>query len=96
MEHFDKNGIPIHKGDLLRTPHYIGRRRKQHYLYHVVVEEPNGIYLVPTSHLEPSFVSGGGKCPLSVYSDTWASEIIHGHGPGPYLSFEDRPRKKVE
>ena len=94
MIHTDKNGYPIHKGDLLRTPHYVGRRRKMHYLYHVVVEENGILFMVPASHLEPTFIKGGGRVPMTIYSDTWASEIIHGYGPEPILSFEDRPRIK--
>lgn len=35
-ECYDSRGYPIHPGDLLRTPHFIGPRRKQYYLYHVV------------------------------------------------------------
>ena len=92
--HRDKKGVPLCKGDLIRSPHYIGRRRKQHYLYHVVVEESGVLFLVPTAHLEPTMRSGGGKCPLTIYSDTWACEVISGYGPDPYLSFEDRPKRK--
>jgi hypothetical protein len=94
MEYFDKHGIPIHKGDLLRSPHFIGPRRKQYYLYHVVVQEPDGLFLVPASHLEPTMRNGGGRCPLNLYSDTWASEIVSGYGPDPYLSYDERPRRK--
>lgn len=94
MIYRDKNGIQLHKGDLIRSPHYIGRRRKQHYLYHVVVEENGVLFLVPTSHLEPTLRNLGGRCPLSVYCDTWAAEIISGYGPGGILTFEDRPRQK--
>ena len=95
MEHYDMNGRPIHPGDLLRTYHFTGARRKKHYLYHVVVQEPTGLFLVPTSHLEPSMRNGGGRCPLNAYADTWQSEIISGYGPVPYLSYEDRPKNRI-
>ncbi len=92
----DKHGIPICIGDLIRSPHYIGPRNKMHYLYHVIVKEKGTLFMVPTSHLEPSLRDGGGKCPLmSACSDTWAAEIISGYGPDPILSFEDRPRRKT-
>jgi hypothetical protein len=94
MQHFDKNGIPIHKGDLLRSPHFIGPRRKQYYLYHVVVQEPDGVFLVPASHLEPTMKKDGGICHLDALSDSWEAEIISGYGPEPYLSYDDRPRRK--
>ena len=92
----DKHGIPICEGDLIRSPHFIGARNKMHYLYHVIVEENDVLYMVPTSHLVPSQRNSGGKCQLRhVYSDAWEGEIIHGNGPAPYISFEDRPRKSL-
>ncbi len=95
MQHFDKKGIPIHKGDLIRSPHYIGARRKMHYLYHVVVESDGRLILVPACHLEPSCVAGGGIAPIDAFSDTWQAEIISGYGPEPYLSYDERPRNKT-
>ena len=32
----DKNDLPIRSGDLLRTFHFVGSRRRKHYLYHVI------------------------------------------------------------
>ena len=91
----DKRGIPFCEGDLVRSPHFIGARNKMHYLYHVIVEENGVLYMVPTSHLVSRFANYGGKCPLNaIYSDAWAAEIISGYGPEPYLSFDDRPRRK--
>lgn len=94
MIHYDRRGVPIHKGDLLKTPHFVGARRKMHYLYHVIVEKNGKLFMVPTFHLEPSMASGGGTCPLDAYSDTWASEVISGYGPGGLLSFDDRIKEK--
>lgn len=94
MQHFDRKGIPIYKGDLIRSPHFIGARRKMYYLYHVVVDANGTLMLVPASHLEPSCVADGGICPLDVLPDSWAAEIISGYGPEPYLSYDERPRRK--
>jgi len=30
---FDKRGIPIHRGDLVKVFHFIGARSKRHYMY---------------------------------------------------------------
>lgn len=37
--YFDKNGIQILEGDLLKVWHFIGARRKINYMYHVAVIE---------------------------------------------------------
>lgn len=87
----DKNGRPIYPGDLLKTYHFTGARRKRHYLYHTAVYKDGAMHMVPTSHLQPEEVKGGGSCLLQYgMHDT---EIILGYGPGAYLSFEDRPKK---
>jgi hypothetical protein len=84
----DKNGFPIYPGDLLRTYHFTGARRKKYYLYHVAVFINGYMELVPTCHLQPDRVSGGGRCMLS---EALAAkyEIISGNGPEPdYLSYD--------
>ena len=92
----DHRGVPIYPGDLLRTFHFRDRRRKKHYLYHVAVLCDDGMWLIPTSHLEPTLVAGGGTYQLSQTGITdYEIEVIHGHGPDDYLSFEDRPRREV-
>lgn len=93
----DRNGVPIFKGDLIRTPHFVDRRRKQHYLYHVVVECDGHLKGVPTSHLEPTLANGGGSFWLHAHPRVLEdAEVIHGYGPGDTLSFEDRPKIKRE
>lgn len=37
--YYDKNGEQILEGDLLKVFHFIGARRKKHYMYQVVVME---------------------------------------------------------
>lgn len=85
---YDKNGYQICKGDLLRSYHF-GRGKGTRYLYHVAVEERGFIYAIPTCHLEPTCVSGGGKCLLSQVGEV---EIISGYGPAPILEYRDRPK----
>jgi hypothetical protein len=97
MIYHDKHGVPVHKGDLVRSFHYIGARRKRHYLYHVAVEENGELMMVPTAHLEKSFISGGGRCPLKLMArNRYDFEVISGHGPKPCLSFEERVKVKPD
>lgn len=91
-EAYDHKGIPIYPGDLLRTPHFQTSKRK-YYLYHTAVCIDGVMWMVPTSHLEPTLVASGGKCMLS---DAHAAEaeIISGFGPDEYIDYGDRPRRK--
>lgn len=90
----DAKGIPIYPGDLLRSPHFVGARKKRYYLYHVAVYVNGYMEMVPTCHLQPDKIEGGGRCMLS---DDLASytEVIQGHGPGRIVAFEDRPRNRI-
>lgn len=87
----DSRGVPIYPGDLLKSYHFTGARRKRYYLYHVAVYENGGLFMVPVSDLEPTKANQGGKCLLS---DELAAnaEVIHGYGPGDCLDYTDRPR----
>lgn len=93
-ECYDKRGIPIYPGDLIRSPHF-QTKRKKYYLYHVAVFNGEYMEMVPTSHLHEPLQQGGGRCLLSqnLVDD---AEVIHGHGPGEILDAWDRPRKKLE
>lgn len=92
MQFLDKNGTQIYPGDLLRSFHFTGARRKRYWLYHVAVNDRGRLRAVPTSYLEPTKINDGG----SFLIDDRAAmncEIISGHGPGDILSFEDRPKR---
>ena len=89
----DKKGVPIYSGDLLKSLHFIDCRRRKHYLYHVAVSDGTRLWMVPTSHLDPRKVKGGGKC-LLTQAIAAQLEIISGYGPGDYLDHTDRPRYK--
>jgi hypothetical protein len=97
-KYHDRKGVPIHPGDLLRSDHFRDRRNRMHYLYHVVVEQADGhLEMVPTSHLAgEEWIRGGGRCWLNATGVATQSEVICGHGPGDYLSYEDRPRVRPE
>lgn len=94
-EAIDRKGIPVYPGDLIRTDHFKGRNRRMHYLYHTAVwdAERNAMWMIPTSHLEPSKKSGGGSCPITD-DQMRNAEVIEGFGPGDILSHYDRPKVK--
>jgi hypothetical protein len=89
----DKKGVPIYPGDLLKSDHFIGARRKRYYLYHVACLEDGYLFMVPTARLDQSRKRPGGKCLLSQdIADT--AVVIDGTGPGDILDHEDRPKVK--
>lgn len=93
----DAKGIPIHPGDLLRSFHFRGARRKVYYLYHVVTRREDGsLWAVPTSELEPTLRNRGGTYRLTQESLLRDTIIISGYGPGDIVHFLDRPRVKSE
>jgi hypothetical protein len=90
----DKNGVPVYPGDLLKTYHFTGPRRKKFYLYHTAVLTNGSMQGVPTSHLEPTRTKGGGTFWLKT-ENLANSEVISGHGPGECLDWTERKRVKV-
>lgn len=94
---FDKHGYPIYPGDLLRSFHFIGPRKRTKYLYHTAVYNQRWgcMELVPTQHLEPSTILSdpGGRCVLTENVAKHA-EIISGMGPDNILDFRDRKKCK--
>lgn len=90
----DRRGVPIYPGDLLRSDHFRDYRGQMQFLYHTVVLNGEWLEMVPTSHLEPTKIAGGGRCWLSQELANIA-EVIYGHGPGDCIDYTDRPRVKV-
>lgn len=91
----DKNGYPIHSGDLCRQIHYRSGKAHQkiHWLYHVAAEIGGYIRMVPTCHLDPyhAATQGGAYWLTEEYEGNL--EIVIGYGPSTCLDFTDRPRK---
>ena len=100
---WDKKGREIMPGDLIKTDHFIGARRKRCYLYHTcVLTHVNGngyLRLIPTSHLEPTYKDKGGACDIRAVNTDAECEIIHGFGYSDNTHhilddcYEDRPKK---
>lgn len=93
----DSTGREIRPGDLLKTYHFTGSRRKRYWLYHTVIvvwDRQNPYFrMVPTSELEPTMIGSGGACALTPDLAVNA-EIIAGYGPGKCLGYEDRVKAK--
>ncbi len=93
----DNTGREIRPGDLLKTYHFTGARKKRYWLYHTVVvvwvKQNPYFRMVPTQQLEPTLIDSGGACALTPDLASNA-EIIAGHGPGDCLGYEDRKRVK--
>lgn len=98
---YDKNNRPIYAGDLLRSFHFTGARRRRLYLYHVAVTVDGGLDAVPACHLEPSKIRGGGRCRIDEKMAT-NFEIIQGINMLPATeeasrltqSYYERPKRK--
>lgn len=93
----DCKGVPIYPGDLLKTFHFTGARRKKHWLYHFATMKDGSMWMINISNFGPTnfILDGGGNCLLS--DDLAAGcEVIAGSGPKPYLDFDDRPRQPKE
>lgn len=90
----DSKGYPIHPGDLVRSFHFVGVRKRRHWLYHVAVESETGhMEMVPTSELSPSRRGRGGRFWLTQdYADSMEMLILSGSGPGDFYDFEQRAR----
>jgi len=98
-EVYDKNGVPIYPGDLLRTFHFTGPRRRKWYLYHTAIfnQQHQCMEGVPTSEIEPSLVGRGGRFWLhQEIMDGEQCEVIEGPSIGEHILYTERPRRKKE
>lgn len=93
----DKNGVPIYPGDLIRSFHFRGARRKVYYLYHTACYIDGAMRMEPTCKLDPSKRNCGGGCLMSQdLLDGSDAEVIQGSGPGRCLDHADRKKIKLE
>lgn len=84
----DKNGYPIKEGDLVRSYHYTGARRKRYYLYHYITKRDGILWMMNIDSVFNKHV--GGCCPLKALN--YKPEILHGYGEdGTYFD----ERKKI-
>lgn len=95
---FDKKGVPIRVGDLLKSYHFTGARKKRYWLYHVVLLKDG--FLMGQS---PTFFATGHRdhsCLHSLGAVTDGdgfladTEVISGPGDKDCLGHEDRPKRR--
>jgi len=95
-EVYDKKGIPIHVGDVLKVFHFIGARRKKYYMYKLVKHKTKGGTrdFIDVSHLT---TPEGALFRIFAHDQVVDTiEIVQGYAPyNDGRSFESRPRKKV-
>jgi hypothetical protein len=90
---YDRRGIPIHYGDLIRVPHYVHYRdRRQMWAYYRVVERSGWPCLRVWDDMRPD----SHACALIALTDV---EILADDGrqrdeQGGYVTWNERPRKK--
>jgi hypothetical protein len=94
---YDKNGIPIHIGDVLKIYHFTAAlRRKKYYMYKWVIDKIKtnaGFERFILSHLnKPNLNYKNGYCLQADNMVHKEIEIVQGWGPKEHESFEDRKR----
>ena len=99
MRIHDRKGYPIYAGDLLKTYHFTGSRKRKYYMYHLVVAYDGGDRMISACELlvyKDKPLPGCLVSCCAVNGVLYDSEIVEGFGPDrEYVDFEDRPRMKV-
>ena len=90
MPLYDKNGIPIKPFDVLKMFHFVGARRKKHYMYKWVFERDGYLY---AHHLDRSGEQGAFFLSQDLLENT---EIVQGYGPHGSDDYSDRSRRKPQ
>lgn len=97
MDVYDKRGIPIHRGDIVKVFHFIGALRERHYMYKQCLglnTYPNGQQqFVFFSHLNFSDMIGERDGPYHEWPGTVLQhyEIVQ----SAEADYEDRPRLRA-
>jgi hypothetical protein len=91
---YDKRGVPIEPGDLLKSHHFRERNGRNHWLYHVAVMDCGQLRAMPVHRLEPSLSDGVGGDPVLTQRLAGAMEIIASHPAGRVRHHDERPRRK--
>jgi hypothetical protein len=97
----DSKGYPIYPGDLLKTFHFRGCRKRLHYLYHVAryVRPDDALgagymRMMNTCELEPT-KAGQGGCPMLSPGLASNCEIVYSAVVNDdILCLHDRPKRK--
>lgn len=92
---FDRRGIPICVGDLLKTVHFKSYKRRWHYLYHVVYPlGEDAMVAIPLAQALGGKAQGG-DVPIRP-GDPWCEQaeiVAETRGSGVDCGFEFRKRR---
>jgi hypothetical protein len=93
---YDKTGREIKINDVLKVFHFIGKRRKKHYMYKQIV----GVVEYGTTkqrYFKVDHLTGSKECYNLKIDNTRLNnyEIVQGFGEG-FNCFEDRPKTRFE
>jgi hypothetical protein len=85
--HHDDKGFPIHEGDIIQCFHFIGRRKRKHFMYKIVSHDATtGTWWAhDITELFQKGLDSGHKCRLQAVCgvDGPGCEIIHGLDQNP-------------
>lgn len=94
---YDSRGFPACVGDLIRVPHFRGKRNRQMFMYKILVEVPERRKGMVAMCLTEYIELGKDKahiCDMAVLGDF---EIVDGHGGydlPTWEHFTERPKRK--
>lgn len=97
-EIYDKRGVPILHGDLIRTFSFVGPRRRKHYIYHIIVDCGNYMRMRHYRGFLSEEDPGDGSPIISnsiAFDLSRNSEVIAGRGTKPGEDFNDRKKRKT-
>jgi hypothetical protein len=75
---YDQNGTEIHEFDLLKVFHFIGSRRKKHYMYKWVRKHPKYDYLIALhlgdENTENGYLLTGNQQGTEIIQSPWRTK----------------------
>lgn len=92
--YYDRKGIPIWEGDVLKIYHYTSpARRERRYMYKLAVKIDGAFYCVHINNIPEHGIGKSNAYRMSL-NDPNEVEIVAGLGYPPSYDFKSRTRKK--
>ena len=87
----DAKGYPVCEGDVLKVFHFVGPRNKSYFMYKLVMADEHGTLRAFCATEVAKKKSKPQSCALHMLG---YFEIVAGHGPEEFYSYEQRERVK--